>query len=242
MFELYSRAGLVLRNNFWLFAAFAAIEVFVDNLDIISANLGGKLVLYGFITLFSHRLILSGASTSLAESFRADPNGALAGPMLPFMLRFAGLILIGAVIWAISAFCLWYTIETHEEYLFLMLMIASLCPAALLFYGVLALAGTTLPAAARGQDASFGRAFEIGRKGFALTYLRLIGGNFLFTLVNIAIAIGLVVWLPVSQSIPLVYATDWLVKLCGIFALLLTATALCMAYEDGQSTAQIDPA
>ncbi|MEP2715480.1 hypothetical protein [Pseudophaeobacter sp.] len=242
MFELYSRAGQVLRNNFWLFAAFSAIEVFVNNMGAISPGLGGKFVLYAFVTLFSHRLILSGASTSLGESFRADPNGPLAGPMLPFLLRFTGLMLIGAVIWAICGFCLWSIFEPSENDVFFIVMVSSLLPAALLFYGVLSLIGPVLPAAAAGQDASFGKAFQIGRQGFGRNYLRLISGNFLFTIINIAFTLGLVVLLPATQIAPFVYATDWLLGLVGVFALLLTATALCMAYEEGQPSAPDAPA
>lgn len=235
MFALYSRTGLVLRNNFWLFAAIAAIGVLADNLGEFSPGLGGKLVVYALITFFSHRLILSGASTTLAESFRPGLNSALVGPMLPFMLRFAGLLLIGAVIWAICAFSLWSFFASNEKSVIFLITILSLIPTALLSYGVLSLVGTVLPAAAAGQDASFGRAYEIGRQRFGRTYFRLITGNLLFSIANVVLTLGLAVLLPVSQSAPLVYATEWLLTVLSIIPLLLTATALCMAFEEGQS-------
>lgn len=235
MFALYSRAALVLRCNFWLFAAFAAIGVLADNLGEFSPGLGGTLVVYALISLFSHRLILSGASITLAESFRPGPNSALAGPLLPFMLRFAGLLLIAASVFAVCAFSLWSLFASNEKSVIFVLTMVSLLPTALLFYGVLSLVGTVLPAAAAGQDASFGRAYEIGRQRFGRTYFRLITGNLLFSIANVVLTLGLAVLLPVSQSAPLVYATEWLLTVLSIIPLLLTATALCMAFEEGQS-------
>lgn len=246
MFKMYARAVRVFCANFPLFAVFAALAVAFDVIaELVGSRYGvlfGSLMIFALVTLFSHRLLLSGQKAVLSDMFKRQPVGPLAGAQKPFMLRLAGLWLLGFLAWAFSAWLLYGIVPGPERTLPIVVMMLGIFPAGLLVYVVLALFGTTLPAAAALQDARFSTALQRGRQSFWKTLLLLMMGNGVFTLASIAgvILLGSHLWEDAPRAVTLLI--DFLSQLAGLFGIHLTATALCMAYENAEPQTALEAA
>lgn len=241
MFKMYARATRVFCTSFPLFAVFAALAVALDVIAETTGSRSGVLVaslmVFGFVSLFSHRLLLSGQKAAVADVFKRQPVGPLAGAQKPFMLRLVGLWLVGFLAWAFFAWLLYGIVPGPKRTLPMVVMMLGILPAGLLVYVVLALFGTALPAAAALQDARFSTALQRGKQSFWTTLLLLLTGNGLFTLASFScvILLGNSLWEDAPRAVTLLL--DFLVQLAGLFSIHLTATALCMAYEAAEPQA-----
>jgi len=155
------------------------------------------------------------------------------------MWRVVGVSIFAILIWFICYIAIFISVPDFDTDtntgVVLGLMMIGLLPAAFVYFVFLALLGTMLPAVAVLQDASFGRALITGRAAFWRTYRNLLLGKGAFTLVS-ALCLGIIDrnfgWF---EDAVLVYLATFLMALIWMIGLLLSATALCIAYESGQS-------
>ncbi|PCJ04292.1 MAG: hypothetical protein COB16_19035 [Rhodobacteraceae bacterium] len=250
MIQMYRRAARVFRRNFLFFALMAVTPVvFSAFVQSVSTNSGGKLIFYSMIMLFCYRLVLSGASVPLKDTFRIKPDSPLGGAMKPFFLRLSVLWILKALILGICTLAIYWFVQvidptfhvTKSDTMFALIGIGIL-PTALIVFAVLSLVGSMLPAAAVLQDASFGRAWATSRAVFWRTYKNLLLGNGLF-----AVATGLpfiLIYLMFGEveGTTFGYFSDFCWELTAMFGLLLTATALCIAFESRQPQSSEDVA
>lgn len=235
MFEMYARATRVFIASFPLFAVFAGLAVALDVIAELVGSRNGVLVaslmIFAFVTLFSHRLLLSGQKAALSDMFKRQLAGPLEGAQKPFMLRLTGLWLFSLLAWAVFSWLLYGVMSGSEQSFLIVVMVLGIVPAAVLVYVVLALYGTVLPAAAALQDARFATALRRGKQTFWKTLLLLLTGNGLFCLAAFAgvFLLGNSLWDDAPRAVTLLI--DFLSQLAGLFGIHLTATALCMAYE-----------
>lgn len=238
MFRMYARAGRVFLGNFPLFAFFAAIPVAIDiviefaDVRSSSGSMVANLILYAMITLFSHRLLLSGERAAIGAMFHKKKDSPLEGPQKPFMLKLMVFWLLSAVAWGLSSWGIYQAAGEQGPEILYGVMIMGLLPAAILVYIALALFGTVLPAAAALKDAGFSIALIRGKRTFWVTLLRLVTGNGLFTLAGFGSVFSLILVMSSSMTFGLETFLSFIAGLVGLFGILLTATALCMAYED----------
>lgn len=243
MIQMYRRAAMVFRRNFLFFALMAVMPVVVSAfVQSVSTNSGGKILFYSMIMLSCYRLVLSGASVPLIDTFRIKPDSPLGGAMKPFLLRLSVLWVLKAIILGICTLAIYRFVQvidptfhvTESDTMFALIGIGIL-PTALIVFAVLSLVGTMLPAAAVLQDASFGRAWATGRAVFWQTYKNLLLGNGLFAVATGLPFILIYFMFGEDEGTTSGYFSDFCWELTAMFGLLLTATALCIAYENGQS-------
>ncbi|KIC09625.1 hypothetical protein RA19_15005 [Leisingera sp. ANG-M1] len=243
---MYARAGRTFGGNFPLFAIFSAIPVALDlfiefaNVRSSSGAIGANLFLYALITLYSHRLLLSGKSIPFSAMFGRKQNSPLEGPQKPFMLRLVAFWLFSAVVWALFCWAVYQIAGGEGRDVLYVVMIIALVPAAPVVYVALALFGTVFPAAAALQDAAMSNALARGKKTFWRTLFRLIAGNGLFTLAALAGATFLFFAVGGGINFALETFLSFLSGLVGLFGIHLTATALCMAYEEARELSEAE--
>lgn len=201
-------------------------------LDEGTSTLGGALVVYAMIALYAHRAILLGETMRWRDSFKRAKSDATPAKFGPFLWRMFGWWLFAGTIWLCSFLILrWLFLPsfkglTSDE--FAGAVIISLIPTVIVTLPVLAALGTVLPAAAVGGDDRLAAAWRRGRQTFWRTLGRIWGGNILF----FVIANGVLLWLiPTTGVIVIDGAFQILFELVGFFAILLTASALSLAYQ-----------
>ena len=161
--------------------------------------------------------------------------------MKPFLLTLSVFWILKVSIWmictvAISLFFLTDdpTISVEESKMMIGVMAISLLPTALIVYAILSLVGTILPAAAALQDTSFGQILVTGRSVFWRTYGNLLLGNGLFSAGSLLLSVFILQVFDESEVLGLGQLLYFCWELTAMFGMLLTATALCIAYESGQ--------
>ncbi|WP_372571188.1 hypothetical protein [Ruegeria jejuensis] len=231
MIKVYARALRTFAANFMLFFALsvvmALLKLFLDS----SSTNGASLVFYTLVALFCHRLLLTEERTTKADIFPGRKDGPLAGRLWPFCWRMGLFWLFAACVWGFFFYLIFGLLpEVDKGSVFGAGMLA-LVPAALVFYVVAALVGTVLPAAAMEGDMSITTAFRRGRGSFWKTIWRLIAGNGLFSIVSLVALIALASHIPVNAGPVIGTALGILGEVSGMFTIMLTAAALCLAYE-----------
>jgi hypothetical protein len=239
---MYRRAARVFGRNFLFFALMAVTPVVVSAfVQSVSTTSGGKILFYSMIMLSCYRLVLSGAAVPLKDTFRIKPDSPLGGAMMPFFLRLSLFWILKAFILGICTLATYRFVQvidptfhvTDSDTMFALIG-AGILPTALIVFAVLSLVGTMLPAAAVLQDASFGRAWATGRAVFWRTYKNLLLGNGLFAVVTGLPFILIYLRFGEVEGTTFGYFSDFCWELTAMFGLLLTATALCIAFESGQ--------
>lgn len=209
--------------------ALAGLKIFLDDG---TAGMGGALVAYAMVALYAHRAMLLGETLTWRDSFRSQKSKAVAIPMGSFIWRMFGWWLFAGAAWlccflALRWLFLWMFDEMAGEQLAGLVVIA-LIPTTVIALPALAAFGTVLPAVAIGGDSSLGRAWQRGRQTFWSTLGQLWGGNILFFVGANAVLL----WLfPTTGVVIIDGAFQVLFELAGLFAILLTASALSLAYQ-----------
>lgn len=234
MLRMYSRATSSFVTNFVYFASCAAILSAIDLIFSGSSSIVGlKLVFYALLSLHCHRLLLRGGKVPITALFQKAPSGPLEGPIKPFMLKLVAYWAIWAAIWAACIFILFRTSPGNGSEYFIGLILLAAIPTALICYVFLGLFGTALPAAAALQDASYSTALKTGRRSFWRTFFRLVTGSGLSFIAAAFIVALLDQALGQFSATAANLVTEIVGELLGMFGVLLAATALCLAYEDG---------
>ncbi len=245
---MYRRAARVFRRNFLFFALMAVTPVVVSAfVQSVSTNLIAKLMFYSVIMLFCHRFVLSGAAVPFKDTFRIKPDGPLGGSRKPFLLILSAFWILKGSIWIICGVAMSFLLMTIDPAFqpddvksMLAVMIGAVLPTALIVYVMLSLVGTLLPAAAALQDISLGWVLVTGRAVLWRTYGNLFLGNGLFTLGSLLLAVIIHFEFGENEEVALGYLFYFCWELTAMFGMLLTATALCIAFESGQSQSSED--
>jgi len=228
MVSMYARASRVFGRNCLFFAGYAAVPTALDTFFQGSVGAFASIVLFSLLAFYSYRIVSSGVTLSLKESLTGRPKGPLGGSMFPFLWRywvFGFLIFILLAVFAAVAFmaAAGRIALTPED-----IALPSFAAASLAGLIPLSLIGTVLPASALFEDASVKRAFAIGRRSFWRTSARLLVGGGLVSVVSLMLTPGAFAILP--EGFLMLFAA----YLSSAYSIVLTATALCMAYEKGQ--------
>ncbi|MFA3918581.1 hypothetical protein [Ruegeria hyattellae] len=231
MIKIYARALRTFTANFLLFFGLSVIMALLSQVLDSSSTNGASLFVYAFVALSCHRLLLTGERASEADLFSRRKDGPLAGRQWPFMWRLGMFWLVTACFWGLFLYLIVGLLPETDKTSVTGAAILALVPAALVFYVLAALFGTVLPAAASESDLSLATAFQRGRVSFWVTIWRLLTGNGLFSIVSLVALLSLANIEIANTGPAMDIAVGVLGELFGMFMIMLTAAALCMAYE-----------
>jgi hypothetical protein len=236
---LYSIAFTAFRNSWQLFALLALVITVIEGLELLSSTNTAGIILTIFVAFYSHRMVLLGEAYDWKSKTSPEPmtKGARF-PIWPFMWRSAVLFAVFLIAFIFLLAQLTNVSGPLEPDSLEFLSRILVCLVVILpFYGILlALIGTILPAAATEQNASLKSALRRGLKTFWRTLGRLIFGNMLFSATLLIVSVLLVTLLQSSglgAGLPM-HGLTFLINLGSYFSVMLAATALSMAYQEGE--------
>lgn len=195
-------------------------------------SIGANLFVYAIVALMAHRVILLDKAVLLTIRFGDKFS------VWRFLWRYICFFIIAAVFWGVSIYWLMQSFEPVSDdpvvgsFFIAPIFLIALLPAWIVFAVLMSVAGTILPAAAVNGDASISAA--LARGGILRTFLRLVFGNLLGAIICTVIVIGASILIP---DTPDGFFIDIFGTLLGFVPLILTASALSLAYMEAEGSA-----